>query len=87
MSSETTNTSELTAGTPAGESREWNWHPDLPINTSPVFEKPPRPFASLRWYAGAWLPISELLLYVVIVSQLVDLGGILCCATMFSSRT
>ena len=66
MSSATTNTSELTAGTPAGESREWNWHPDLPINTSPVFEKPPRPFASLRWYAGAWLPISELLLYVVI---------------------
>jgi hypothetical protein len=27
------------------------------------------------------------LLYVVIVSQLVDISGILCCATMFSSRT
>ena len=27
------------------------------------------------------------LLYVVIISQLVDISGILCCATMFSSRT
>lgn len=27
------------------------------------------------------------LLYVVIISQLVDISGIFCCATMFSSRT
>lgn len=27
------------------------------------------------------------LLYVVIVSQLVDISGVLCCAAMFSSRT
>jgi hypothetical protein len=27
------------------------------------------------------------LLYVVIISQLVDISGIMCCATMFSSRT
>jgi hypothetical protein len=27
------------------------------------------------------------LLYVVIISQLIDISGVLCCATMFSSRT
>ena len=27
------------------------------------------------------------LLYVVVISQLVDISGILCCVTMFSSRT
>ena len=25
---------ELVVGTPAGESRSWNWHPDLPIRGS-----------------------------------------------------
>lgn len=66
MSSSKIDASELVAGSPAGESREWNWHPALPIDTSPVFKAPPRPFASLKWYLNAWLPISELAVYVLI---------------------
>ena len=66
MASPNIQAAELVAGSPAGESREWNWHPSLPIETSPVFKKPPRPVASLKWYSGAWLPVSELLLYVLI---------------------
>ena len=66
MSSPEIDASQLVAGAPAGESREWNWHPALPIDTSPVFEAPPRPFASLKWYLSAWLPISELAIYVLI---------------------
>ena len=66
MTSMRENAGSLIAGKSAGESREWNWHPALPIDTSPVFETPPRPFASLRWYRDAWLPVSELALYLVI---------------------
>ena len=66
MSQTQSPTSELVAGAAAGESREWNWHPSLPIETSPVFKALPRPFASLKWYADAWLPLSELALYVLL---------------------
>jgi sterol desaturase/sphingolipid hydroxylase (fatty acid hydroxylase superfamily) len=39
-------------------SREWHWHPELPIPTSPVFVWPPQPLAAARWLAGYWLAIS-----------------------------
>ena len=67
MSQTQSPTSELVAGAAAGESREWNWHPSLPIETSPVFKALPRPFASLKWYADAWLPLSELALFEALV--------------------
>jgi len=50
-----------TAGTKpeaAGSSRQWNFHPSLPITMSPVFDYPPRPKAALRWMLGAWLKIT-----------------------------
>lgn len=57
---------EGAAGGPkAGASREWNWHPDLPVATSPLFEWPPRPVASLRWFAGNWLPMTEFMIYAL----------------------
>ena len=40
----------------------WNWHPDLPIPTSPVFVWPPRPVAALKWLASYWLAISSIVL-------------------------
>ena len=57
---------ELEYGTAAGESKSWNYHPDIPIRTSPLFEFPPKPLAILRWFAGAWLPLTEFGLYVLL---------------------
>ena len=59
-------TQELVLGMPAGESKSWNWHPDIPIKTSPLFELPPNPVAIARWYAGAWLPITEFGIYLLL---------------------
>ncbi len=47
-------------------SKEWNWHPELPVRISPLFDWPPKPVAVLKWFASAWLPISEFMIYVVI---------------------
>lgn len=49
----------------AGSSREWNWHPDLPVAVTPLFCWPPRPIATLRWFAMNWLPITEYLIYAL----------------------
>ena len=55
---------EAAAPLAAGRSREWHWHPDLPIPTSPVFAWPPRPVAALRWLAGSWLALSMIVFEV-----------------------
>jgi len=51
--------------TPAGKSREWNFHPALPIAMSPVFDTPPHPKAALAWLKGTWLkrtpPVNHLI--------------------------
>ena len=57
---------ELVLGTPAGESASWNWHPDIPIKTSPLFEFPLDLVAIVKWYVGAWLPITEFGVYVLL---------------------
>ena len=49
----------------AGTSKEWNWHPDLPVAVTPLFSWPPRPIATLRWFATNWLPITEYLIYTL----------------------
>lgn len=43
-------------------SRQWNWHPALPIPNSPLFEWPPKPVATFKWFAKSWLRISMTLL-------------------------
>jgi len=54
----------------AGQSKDWNYHPDLPIAMSPVFDLPPKPRAALGWLAGAWLkltpPVNHLVWAVVV---------------------
>lgn len=54
---------------PAGKSREWNFHPALPISMSPVFDIPPKPKAALHWLVGTWLkltpPVSHLVFALV----------------------
>ncbi len=57
---------ELIPGTPAGESKSWNWHPDVPIQYSPLFCVPLKPLAILKWFANAWLPLTELGCYLLI---------------------
>lgn len=50
--------------TPAGKSKDWNFHPALPISMSPVFDLPPKPKAAFAWLVGTWLkltpPVSHL---------------------------
>lgn len=54
---------------PAGQSREWNYHPELPISMSPVFDLPPKPKAAVAWLGGTWLrltpPVNHMLFAVV----------------------
>ena len=66
MNESVKSTDELVAGMPAGESKSWNWHPDIPIKTSPLFEFPPNPVAIIKWYAGAWLPVTKFGVYVLL---------------------
>ena len=51
---------------PAGGSKSWNWHPDLPIQYSPLFSLPLKPSAIVRWIASAWLPLTELSCYLLL---------------------
>lgn len=50
----------------AGRSREWNWHPELPVAVNPAFSWPPRPAATVRWFVGNWFPVSEYLVYALL---------------------
>lgn len=47
---------------PAGQAKEWNWNPDLPIPVSPLFSWPPKPVAFLKWIAGYWLALSSVVI-------------------------
>ncbi len=33
---------------------EWNHVPDVPIQVSPLWQWPPKPWAALRWYLDSW---------------------------------
>lgn len=57
---------ELVVGTPAGESKSWNWHPDIPVQYSPLFTFPPNPLEIIKWLARAWLPLTELTCYLLL---------------------
>lgn len=39
-------------------SKAWNWHPDLPLQNSPLFSWPPRPANIAGWFARSWLKLS-----------------------------
>lgn len=56
---------QSTGSTSQPISREWNWHPDLPIPNSPVFAWPPRPKEAIRWLASYWLAVSMIVLEVI----------------------
>jgi len=58
----------------AGQSKEWNYHPDLPIGMSPVFDIPPKPQAAIAWLAGTWLkltpPVNHLIWAILVYTLL-----------------
>ena len=60
---------ELVLGTPAGESKSWNRHPDFTIKTSPPLEFPPNRVTIIKWYAGASLPATEFRIYLLLVIE------------------
>ena len=47
-------------------SREWNYHPDLPLRDPSVFQWPPQPRFVLGWIARNWLTLSERVIMVLI---------------------
>ena len=40
-------------------SREWNYHPDLPLADPSIFRWPPQPGFLARWFTRNWLSLSE----------------------------
>ncbi|MEM7189628.1 MAG: sterol desaturase family protein, partial [Pseudomonadota bacterium] len=51
---------------PKPMSREWNYHPDLPLRDPSVFKWPPRPGFLARWFAQHWLTLSERVMMVIL---------------------
>ena len=47
-------------------SREWNYHPDLPLANPSIFQWPPRAGFLTRWFIRNWLMLSERVLMVVL---------------------
>ena len=47
-------------------SREWNYHPDLPLADPSVFRWPPDPGFLARWLARNWLMLSERVMMVIL---------------------
>jgi len=39
--------------------RQWHYCPAVPIEVSPLFSRPFRPLAVLKWFVRGWLPVSE----------------------------
>ncbi|WP_264211532.1 sterol desaturase family protein [Leisingera thetidis] len=44
------------------ELKGWHHLPPLPLQTSPLFQWPPRPVAALKWWLSGWFLISEKLI-------------------------
>ena len=44
---------------PKPMSREWNYHPDLPLANPSIFQWPPSPGFLGRWFVRNWLMLSD----------------------------
>ena len=53
-----------------GMSRDWNYHPDLPLPDSSLFRWPPRPRYLAHWALRNWLTLSERVLMVALAVAL-----------------
>lgn len=50
----------------ATSSREWNYHPDLPLADPSIFRWPPQPGFLARWIARNWLSLSERMMLLIL---------------------
>ncbi len=41
------------------QNREWNYHPDVPLQNSPVFAWPPEPKRLAGWLRDSWFSLTE----------------------------
>ena len=46
--------------------QEWNYLPETPIQVSPLWQWPPKPYAVFRWYFDSWFFITVNLTIVAI---------------------
>lgn len=53
---------------PAPMSREWNYHPDLPLADSSVFKWPPNLRFLGNWFLRNWLTLSERVMMVLLAT-------------------
>ncbi|MGB7270828.1 MAG: sterol desaturase family protein, partial [Albidovulum sp.] len=51
-------------------SRDWNYHPELPLQDPSIFRWPPNPGFLARWFARNWLTLSERVMMVLIAVAL-----------------
>ena len=56
-----TDSTEFTPGDPR---KPWLWHPELPMQSPPVFVWPPRPVAFLKWFLGRGIMCSSHMVYI-----------------------
>ena len=52
--------------TQENQSREWNYHPDLPLHDPSIFHWPPSPGFLARWFVRNWLMLSERVMMVLL---------------------
>lgn len=51
---------------PGPMSREWHWHPDLPVNHAPYWHWPPKPRRLAKWLWQNWLQVSDRSIYLAL---------------------
>ncbi|WP_052261840.1 sterol desaturase family protein [Leisingera sp. ANG-M1] len=51
---------------PGPMSREWHWHPDLPVKHAPYWHWPPKPGTLAKWLWQNWLQVSDRSIYVAL---------------------
>ena len=44
----------------------WNWHPELPLKSPPIFVWPPRPIAAIKYLLGRSFLFSQITLYIAL---------------------
>lgn len=58
MEQHVTPSSSSQGGTNRKPRKVWNWHPPLPLATSPLFAWPLEPRKIFQWFASYWLAVS-----------------------------
>ena len=51
---------------PEGQSKIWNYHPNLPVPNSPVFRWRPRIGFVLNWFRHGWFALSGATIWVAL---------------------